>query len=287
MRSLMLVLLTALPLFAVAETATNNDAIQYSHDARYVYAKTAYALTWDQEQIQAVSQAQTQIAAHLTALQSVNPRIGGAKGQLISAIQSNIPAFERGLDDIVGLMQKYFSTAKPYGLRRWKALPSAFVLFTGIEVRGGLGLSGGGSVMLGMVFMPVHVHRTEIDTNKVEEYFEFDTNLILWPTANVGAGFGGGGNYRGGLGLVWGSLTNAKDLKGLVGGASVTGDLGMGINGKILLLKNWSRPGTINNTLVTFGVDIGPSAGLDAHANISWIFDAEGWLKAAGGIMPH
>jgi hypothetical protein len=116
-----------------------------------------------------------------------------------------------------------------------------------------------------------------------------DYSVVVIPSGNVGAKVSvtptpteSRGRY--GVGLVWGELNKATDLAGLTGGASVTLDIGRGINVNGMLVDNPAIPGAINNTVVLFGVESAQFASrtgaplplirmnANSHLNMSWIF---------------
>jgi hypothetical protein len=277
-----------LALVAVLATATvsaparaaDGDTVQYSRDARYLYAKTAIPLTMalSAEQGKALHEAADRMKDELLALQSINPRTG-LRGRIDRGVVASAEEFSRSLDSLVSYAQQYYPVIAQEGLHVTSAIPTGLVVFTGFELTGGFIASGGGSVMLGIVLVPMHVTRIEIDTNKQDEYVTFDSNLIVWPSANVGVGVGGGTNLRGGMGLIWGQLASAKEFAGLVLGGSASADLGVGTNFKAQILKNWNKKGAVSNFFLTAGAEIGPSAKLEGHGNISYLIDAETYLK--------
>jgi len=282
----MTLLRTFTTVFAFAVLATNafaadGDRVQYSRDSRYIYEKTPMPLNFNlsPEQAQAIMQATQRITGQLESLKDINPRTG-LRGRIDKTIAESAVVFESSINSLVDYAQSYYNAIEPAGMLITKTVPTGFVVFSGFELTGGFILSGGGSVMLGAVFVPMHVTRIEIDTNKVDEYTEFDSNLILWPSANLGLGAGGGGDFRGGVGLIWGELNGAKDFAGLVVGPSVSADLGVGTNFKAQVLKNWSKKGAISNFFITAGAEMGPSAKLEGHGNISYLIDAQAYLKA-------
>jgi hypothetical protein len=274
-RILFLVLALAAPLAAPAVE------VQYSRDARYIYEKTAVplSLSMSPEQADAIKAASGRIVDQLTALQGMNPRTG-IRGKIDKAVIADANAFEAGLNDMIDYTQKYYGSVVSAGSTFTKAMPTGVVLFSGFEFTGGWAVSGGGSVMLGIVLVPMHVKRIDIDTQEATEYTDFDTNLIVWPTANVGVGAGGGANFRGGAGVIWGELNNAKEFAGLVVGVSGTANLGIGTNAKAQFLKNWKKQGAVSNFFITAGAEIGPAAKLEGHGNLSYLVDADTYLKA-------
>ena len=262
--------------------AAEGDRIQYSRDSRYIYSKTPLPLLTlapSPEQNEALRESSRRIIQQLEALKEINPRTG-LRGRIDRTLVESADLFENSLSSLVDYAQKYYPALQRAGMTVSTAAPTGFVIFSGIELTGGFILSGGGSVMLGVAFVPMKVTRVEIDTQKTEEYLEFDSNLILWPSANIGAGVGGGTNFRGGVGLIWGELNNAKEFAGLVVGPSVSTNLGVGGNFKAQFLKNWNKKGAVSNFFLTAGLELGASAKLEGHGNISYLIDAQKYLKA-------
>lgn len=287
LQKLMLALVIALPLAASAaqndaKTAVAAPAVQWSHSGNYIYRKQAWRVTFDMEQQAALQKSSSFISSQLNNLAKTNAIDPDGDLQAISA---SVDTLNSKLDQLVGAAGKLYGQAASYGISRYDALPSAIILFGGIEYDKYVlkFVTGGGSVMMGLVLMPVSVERTNVLTKEVVNYTEWQSSMILIPTANAGAGLTASGasngtNKRFGAGLVWGSLNSPSELVGVTYGPSSTLSIGEGLNVKVLALKNFSKEGAMNNVILLAGVEQGTLAA-ETHLNVGGIFDASAFLK--------
>src|ERR1041385_6409418 len=134
MRNLFAVMAVFISFGAFAEN------VQYSRDSRYMYIKTPVALTFDAEQVKAITDGAKIISEQLVAIRDANPR-RGIIGMLDKKFAEVAAEFDKNLDSIVAYSQKYYGTVEPVGHHFYNAVPSGLLLFTGFELTGGLGLS--------------------------------------------------------------------------------------------------------------------------------------------------
>ncbi len=269
----------------LALTASTSMATSiYTRDHKYIYIKTPVVLTLDQQQQEAIKKATARIVAQLDSLDAQNPRLTPVQ-KMDDKLIKNADAFEKSIDQVLAFTQKYYGNQVQYGFHFYNVLPSAFIAFGGVEVTANLGISAGGAVMMGFIFVPQRVQVMEIDTHKiVSDSISMDTALVVFPTANAGVGVGGGANGRIGAGIIFGELNSASEFKGLLTGASASFALGVGNNFKVQTLKNWGKSGAINNIVITAAWENGLTAKLDAHATVSYVVDAQSFFNSIGGI---
>jgi hypothetical protein len=203
-----------------------------------------------------------------------------------------------------------------------QAVPTGFILFVAVEYDKNLittpailasALQGGGSVTVGIVFIPQKVTRIPIPkpgASSIEApstYITWSTSMVVIPTINAGVSAGASTsttNARYGFGLVFGQVDNAADVVGWTGGGSLTfevpalvnklpGPLAAdGINMKVLAVKNTSRPVAVTNTLVLIGLENGTldqasttkffNWDVEAHLNLSYVWDFSSFFATIG-----
>ena len=112
------------------------------------------------------------------------------------------------------------------GIRLHDVIPNGYLIVGGAKVSGNYYVGIGGSLTLGLVFVPKRVDRINKITRVSTHYYELDWSLVGWPTLDLGAGAGGGGRARIGLGLIWGNLNHAADFFGFSVGLSASGTVG-------------------------------------------------------------
>lgn len=270
--------------FANSQAFANGSTI--TRDEHYIYVSTPVQLTFDEVQQQQIKDGTQILLKKLEEINANNPRKTW-RDKLTNQLIESAKPFETDLDTIIAFTQKYYASKSSLGFGAADLLPSGFILFSGLEVSGGAVVSGGGSVMLGLVFVPVQIDIYEIDTNKyVRTYLSTDSTFVVWPSANFGIGVGGGSNFRGGIGFIWGELKKASDFKGLVLGGSGTASAGVGLNTKVQILKrDWAEPGAFNNTFITLALETGAVVKAEAHGNLSWIIDAQSFFKSTGSAL--
>ncbi len=185
-------------------------------------------------------------------------------------------------------------------------IPSAFMVTLGLKASLSLGLSGGGSLTVGLVVMPMTEYviprRPDLSdsdlnsltlediekliANSVTERLTATWAIIGWPNVDLGVGAGATpGAVRLGAGLIWGPLQSAKDFKGLVGGVSGNATLGVGLNFKVGIVHNGDLPGIAQMKYVLIGAEMGASAEATARVNASVIITDEGLLKMFTGDL--
>jgi len=317
---LLTLVLTTLPL-APSQAAPNTARVQYSKskDGRYIYIRSSAQIeAFNPEQAKALGAAFERIKEQIEDLKKKSPRVG-TTGKIDKQAIDGASEFDKNIDGIVSYMQKYYGEIDTLRQYLNVGAPTAVVFFLGVNWAKTPGWSplkvvAGGSVVMGAVFVPQNVRRIEIDTGKIEEYFDWDSNLVFWPTgdmglvllgtgapaATTGADGGGapapssaaaagvpgllGGNQRFGLGLIWGRLDQASDFHGLVTGASVAANLGTRANFKFQALTNFSKKQAISNLFVTAALERGPApVGLEIRGSLGYIVDAASFMGAAAG----
>lgn len=303
-----------------SQAAGPTSRIQYSKskDGRYIYIRSAAQLEiGNPEQTKALGIAFERIKEQINDLKAKSPRVGNI-GKIDDQAIRGAAEFDKNIDGIVTYMQKYYGELD--SLRQYANIgtPTALVGFLGVNWSRTQGWSvvkvvGGASVVMGVVLLPQNVRRIEVDTGKIEEYFDFDSNLVFWPTGNLGlavapgtvtpapapapqttASAGGGplasaeggllgGYQRFGIGLIWGRLDQASDFHGMVTGVSVTpGGWRARANFKLQALTNFSKKQAISNVFATAAFERGNAPDLlEINGSLGWVVDAASFLGAS------
>jgi len=300
-----------------ANAPANSARIQYSksRDGRYIYIRSAAQIEFaNPEQAKALGSAFERIKSQIADLKRASPRRSNAKIDP-ALLEKTAKNFDENIDAIVSYMQKYYGELD--SLRQYVnlATPTALLAFLGVNWSKTHGWTpikvlGGGSVVMGVVILPQNVRRVEVDTGRVEEYFEFDTALIFWPTGNLGLAIGAnnsapaspapadgakkmplacaegmlGGSQRFGFGLIWGRLDQAYDFHGMITGVSMSGGVRVRGNVKLQALKNWSKKQAVSNVFMTAAIECGrvtPSLGI--HGSLGYIVPGANFLGLSAG----
>jgi hypothetical protein len=256
-----------------------------TRDEKYIYIKTPLAISFDQQQADAIKKATAALQDQLKALAPQNPRANLASRIIDDSMIQTADVFEKSVDKTVDFVQKYYSSMVKYNPLP-SILPTGFVIYGGVQLSANMALGGSGSVMLGIVCVPMHVKVIDIDTREVvSEGVTLDSSLVVFPSANFGVGVGGGANGHGGIGLIFGDLEKSADFAGLLTGLSGSYAFGVGNNFKIQTLKNWNKPGAVNNVLITGALESGVEAKADIHASVSYVINAQNFFKGASGLL--
>lgn len=308
-----LMLSTLIAIFAVSAAAVEkSSAISYSRDDEgNVYIHEPLRVTFDAGQRAALQDAITLISAQLKQLQSL--RNQDPNGDL-NNINASIDGLNTKLDLLMTVAAKLYTQVTPFGVKLFQTLPSALIVFGGANADKNLFkfVQVGGSMMGAAVLVPEKVTKISAKTQKVETRIDWTANssLIVMglglfgaqvaPTAVV-PGVGElptttnatNKNGRGGIGFVWGDLNKASELTGLAYGGTLTVNLGAGVNGKFLALKNKDKEGAVNNYVLLLGVQRSAALGgkipwtdIDAEfgANVGLFADAGGFVTGASGF---
>ncbi len=185
--------------------------------------------------------------------------------------------------------------------------PNGFILFFGLGASGDLGIGVGASANLAFIVIPTKVVPVDYDdTNQQDVKTKFEkaktyirVAMAVFPSGSAGIGVGGGLGGDVGFGLLWGRLLDPKDLQGIMGGVSVSGNLGVGFHVKFAMLRrstnklgapisledldrpditeiikrlNQTQQATIYNPMFLLSFGGGAEAGVQAHASISYLF---------------
>lgn len=297
--------------FAVSAAALEKSStISYSRDDEgNVYIHEPLRVTFDADQRAALQDAITLISAQLKQLQTL--RSQDPNGDLKS-INASIDGLNTKLDLLTTVAAKLYTQITPFGVKLFQALPSALIVFGGANADKNLFkfVQVGGSIVGAAVLVPEKITKISAKTQKVETRIDWTSNssLVLMGLGLLGAqatptavvpGFGNSPmtaankNGRGGIGFVWGDLNKASELTGLAYGGTLTVNLGAGVNGKFLALKNTDKEGAANNYILLLGVqrsaalaDKIPWTNIDAEfgANVGVFVDAGSAVMGASGF---
>ena len=195
------------------------SAYEVSQDSKYIYIKRNLAETSSADHQEIVAE-----------------QIEILKGKLSKSLKSLyldttlLDRLQINRDEIGGLitrmeeMSQEISTSS--GIRLHDAIPNGFMIVGGAKVSGNYFVGIGGSMTLGLVFVPKRVDRINKITKASTHYYELDWSLIGWPSLDLGVGVGAGGRGRFGVGLIWGNLNKAADFSGFTVGLSASGTIG-------------------------------------------------------------
>jgi hypothetical protein len=190
----------------------------------------------------------------------------------LKGLSDSLKAFSAKLDQLVDYSAQVYGEVAPVGLKKFEVFPSAVMVFAAVNADKNIFRFAqfGGSGTLAAVLIPTHVRRISIkNPQDVIEYTDWQENsgLVVMalglggaqasPTAIVGgeAPQQADKSARAGVGFVWGPLNKASDLAGFTGGGTGTVNaLIGGVNVKFLGVKNWNKPGAVNNYMLLLGV---------------------------------
>src|ERR1035437_5092704 len=170
--------------------STATPAVQYSRDANYFYIKQPLRVIFDLEQQAALKQGSEFVAKQL---QNISKAPALDPSGDLKALNDSVNILGQNLNQLVQLTGQLYGDVAPYGIRLFEAAPTAIIVFGGLEYDKNLLkiLSGGGSVMVGMVLVPMRVERISIknpqDRVTYTSWFE-NSALVVLPTANAGVG---------------------------------------------------------------------------------------------------
>jgi hypothetical protein len=305
-------LIVALVLSAFAATAMaaeTSSSIQISRDANYIYVKQPWRVTMDPEQQATLKEGAAFLAGQIRQI-NLSRGISDPNGDL-KGLSESLKVFSAKLDQLVDYSAQVYGEVAPVGFNKFQVYPSAVVVFAGVNADKNIFRFAqfGGSGTLAAVLVPVKVRRISIkDPQDVIEYTDWQENSGLVamalalggaqvsPTSVVGdAPQQADKTGRAGIGFVWGQLNKASDLVGFTGGGTATVNaLVAGLNVKFLGVKNWNKPGAVNNYILLLGLQRQsklnskiPLTNIDAEfgANIGAIVDAGGLFSSGSKFL--
>lgn len=243
-------------------------AVEVVRTERYVDYKMNLAEMRDEQQLEAFGTYRDLLGRRLAEILPAGP-LERHLQESLSAIRTD----EAQLNQLFSqaLAQGRLISHSP-GVRRSDLMPIGFFVVFGTRLSGNLLAGVGADASVGMFVMPQFVQRIDLAAKTISQHWEFDWSLIGWPVGSVGAGLGGGGKGRFGVGIVWGPMNSADEFHGFA--AALSGDLNLGAGGfwKAGLIR---RNGRFRNLFVMAGVDLGASASLEFHGNVSMILGGE------------
>ncbi|MGZ3722067.1 MAG: hypothetical protein ACXVA9_03995 [Bdellovibrionales bacterium] len=312
--SMILTVFASTAMAAAAPTpAALTPAVQYSRDANYIIVKQPLRVTLDAEQQATLRESVAVMSEQLGKFDSVR---GQDPNGDLKGLSDSLKNFNSRLDQLVDYAGLAYGDVAPIGLQLFQTVPTAVIVFAGFNADKNIlrFLNIGGSGTVAFVFVPMRVQRINVRTKEVlKPTIEWDSATVLItlglaaaqvaPSALPGLGSdpaavaaqqqaSGGG--RVGFGFVWGELNKASELVGAVGGGTITVNMVVGVNAKILAVKNVSKPGAVNNYILMLGVqrqadlknkipwtDIKAEFGVNGGA----IVDAPGLLSGSGKFL--
>lgn len=145
--------------------------------------------------------------------------------------------------------------------------PSALIFFGGKKFSLNWGTGAGASASLGLVMMPVKIEKFDVvNKKKVDEFVSMRFSTVLWPSADVGFGVGGGARARVGVGFIW-DLTHEFSYPDEFWGAGPGLSwspvvIGAGINLKVGVISNNKLSGWVDFLYAAAALEFGPTVEL-------------------------
>jgi len=177
---------------------------------------------------------------------------------------ANTMMSEGNIDRITAEAQKSVDFADTHSMRG--LLPTAILLYGGLNTTLGFGPNGGLSGDLGLVIYPQKVIEVDTTTGASKTYIDIDHSLVFVPHAHIGIGAGAELSYSVGAMAIFGDMTKAADFRGFSLSAGADLKLMLGVDFQVAAVHN-------TKTSQTFIV-AGPEFDVGAEANAS--FDGEG-----------
>lgn len=272
-----------LSLLAAMLLSTSVFAEFYENDVSYVYKVTKYTeLLSSDEGIQFTAKMAQK--AMVNALEMLNKKGVVPESLLSTGDIEKFRSTQKELDTMTNYLTEFVKEQRARGSKlEWAdALPDALMIFGGYKASLSIGAGLGASGVVGLVLMPVKVEKFNIRTGKlVDTYPSLRWNLVVWPSADVGLGVGGGARWRGGLAFIWD--LNHSFVKpnqfwggGLAGSANAT--FGIGVNLKAGFIGNWEKPENNYFFMLSTAGEFGPTAEAAARLNFTSIIKGEVFL---------
>lgn len=183
---------------------------------------------------------------------------------------------EKDIGDAMATANRWIRSAQqtsPNFFSGWDTIPDAMMIYVGTKIAKNFGFGGGGSLSIGLIFLPVKVQQFSKATRKlIAEYSSVRLAPVAWISPDVGVGVtaGVGPRLRWGATLIWSAneaFTDPKMFTGLGVGVSSSFFKFVGINLKAGVLNNLDMPGWIDFVYFSAGHEAGYQAGAEFHAN--------------------
>jgi hypothetical protein len=178
------------------------------------------------------------------------------------------------LDGITAEAQKSVQYADTHSLRG--LLPSALLLYGGVNTGAGAGLHGGLSGDLGIVIFPEKVTDVDTENGTSRTYIKIDHAMVIVPHLHLGFGAGAGVTWSAGAALIFGNMTSASDFHGAIFSAS--GDIKMAFGADVQASAVHNLSTHQDFFVLTGEFDWGPeaNASIDGEGGYIWSLDEYG-----------
>jgi hypothetical protein len=176
-------------------------------------------------------------------------------------------------ESIISQTQK---TAKSYAadknIQLGDLIPTGFLIGLGIAGSGNYIAGLGASALLTLIVVPLEVECFDKISRQTNTYYEASWAIGGFGQTGIGVGEGVGVAARGAVGMIWGTLNEAKELNGPAVGITANFSALYGIGIKAALLYNMSTRS--DNLIVMATLDVGTSATTSVSASIFYFMTA-------------
>jgi len=238
---------TVLAAFLMSASA---GATKFEQDSKYIYQVTPWTQALSEEDdVRMLVDASFNVAKnylHKMALEDEIPKELESLEDLdrLKLANSKIDSALKKLNEWISLQKEEDSSL----LKTSNLLPDALMVTFGTKLSANLGIGGGGSIMVGLIVMPVVETRINKVTGEVTSRPSVRVGLVGWGAGDIGPGIGGGHRMRVGMGFIWGSdhFTEPDQFNGFGLGYSQSFSAGIGVNVKAGILTSPQLPGILD-----------------------------------------
>jgi len=182
------------------------------------------------------------------------------------------------LKQIVEDMNAMAQDERPGFFRAGNLIPSGFMILVGGKVTANWVIGGGGSGTFALVVVPTKLVIIDKITKKLRVSYTFRMAVSFIPAIDIGGGVGGGARARIGIGLIWGTMDDPREFKGLSASASGTVALFGGLNVKLGTIIGL---GGVKLIYATGMFEFGAVATGEIHGNVGYVFNLTNFMKSS------
>lgn len=283
MRLILILCATLISFSATAEDKTikANDRDTFYQDTNYIYQVSPYKHVLGDEKATAAL-----LSKSVAVFRNFLERMVAVKAipQEILTVEdlNKMTQSEEQIDVLARYLNQWVDTQKkrnPYNFDLVDALPDALMVFGGAKGSVGKGVSGAGSLSVGLVIMPVKVTRIDKVSQNIDTYYSAKIAVVGMPNVDGGVGVGGGANFRAGIGLLWATNNQIVDPTQFVGGgmgiSTTVVPMGHGINLKINGMAYDNERPMIDFIFASASYEFGVTSAVEAHLNFAGFIPGE------------
>ena len=264
-----------------AKLAKANDRDTFYQDTNYIYQVSPYKHVLADEKATAALLSKS-AGVFKNFLQRMVEAQVIPKEVLTVEDLNKLTQSEEQLDVLARYLNQWVDTQKkrnPYDFNMIDALPDAVMIFGGAKGSVGKGVSGAGSLSVGLVIMPVKITRIDKVTQETVSYYSAKVAVVGMPNVDGGVGVGGGANFRAGLGFLWATNNQIVDPSQFVGGgmglSTTIVPMGKGINLKINGMAYDNVRPMIDFIFASASFEFGVVSAVEGHLNFSAFIPGE------------